>query len=150
VILDREIRLYYGGGTERQLPLHGRPKSVALPGLATLRRDGFTSIRLAADKRQGVLETIPFRLPRPATRLHLNVDCRAGSRLRAEVLDHTTGKTLPGYSLAGCNAITGDHLDTLVTWTRNAILPRTTKLVRLRLELEAGEVAPKLYAFWFN
>ena len=70
--------------------------------------------------------------------------------LRAEVLDDTTGQSLPGYSFAECNAIIGDHLNTPVTWTRNAILPHSTKLVRLRLELESGEVSPKRYAFGFK
>jgi hypothetical protein len=150
VILDREIRLYYGGGTERKPPLNGRPKWISLPGLATLRRDGFTSIRLTSDTQPGSLVTIPFRLSESPRRLHVNVDCPAKSRLRAELLDHATSQPLPGYSLAECQPITGDHLDTPVTWTRNATLPRKTNLVRLRLELQTGAASPKLYAIWFQ
>ena len=150
VILDREIRLYYGGGTERKPPLNGRPKWVGLPGLATLRRDGFTCIRLTSDKQPGSLITIPFRLPQPLTHLHVNVDCPGDSRLRAELLDDRTGRPLPGYSLAECKPITGDHLDAPLKWSKNATLPRTTHLVRLRLELEIGEASPNLYAFWFQ
>ena len=40
VILEREIRLYYGGGTERKPPLDGRPKWVALPGRVHFHRTG--------------------------------------------------------------------------------------------------------------
>ncbi|MAG94412.1 MAG: hypothetical protein CMJ48_11775 [Planctomycetaceae bacterium] len=150
VILDREIRLYYGGGTERKPPLDGRPKWVALPGLATLRRDGFTSIGLVSDKQSGSLVTIPFRLPQPRARLHVNVDCPGKSRLRAELLDAKTGEPLLGYSLAECKVITGDQFDATITWTVNATLPRTTNLVRLHLELQTQENSPKLYAFWFQ
>ncbi|MDP6466318.1 MAG: hypothetical protein QF918_01170 [Pirellulaceae bacterium] len=150
VILDREIRLYYGGGTERKPPLDGRPKWVTLPGLATLRRDGFTSVGLVNDKQPGSLVTIPFRLPKLPTRLHVNVNCAGMSRFRAELLDAKTGQPLSAYSLADCKPITGDHLDTPVAWTRNATLPRTRNLVRLRLELEIGEASPNLYALWFQ
>ena len=62
VVLDREIRLYYGGGSE-QSGRDGVVRWRALPGLATLRRDGFTSIRLDDKQRDGSLVTIPFELP---------------------------------------------------------------------------------------
>ncbi len=155
VILDREIRLYYGGGTERKPPLQGRPKPVCLPGLATLRRDGFTSIGLASEQQRGSLVTIPFRVPRQPTRLHVNVDCPGKSKLRAELLDTKSGKPLPGYSLAECTAITGNQIDATITWKAHRTLPQASNLlneisdVRLRFELVSGVGAPKLYAFWF-
>ena len=150
VILDREIRLYYGGGTERQPPLKGRPREVAQPGLATLRRDGFTSITLENADQPGSLETIPFQLPQQPSRLQVNAHCPARSELRAELIDHSSGKPLPGYSLADCQPITGDQFDATVTWKAGRTLPRTMNSVRLRWELQAADGSLKLHAFWFR
>ncbi len=150
VILDKEIRLYYGGGTERKPPLNGKPKWVCLPGLATLRRDGFTSFQLHGDAKSGSLTTIPFSLPKKISRLHLNVKCPGKSTLRVELLDAKSGEPLPGYSLGEHNPITGDQLDIPVTWKKVVTLPGTNQLVQLRIELEAGDTSPKLYSFRFQ
>lgn len=150
VILDQEIRLYYGGGTERKPPLNGKPLWVALPGLASLRRDGFTSLQLSGNAQSGSLTTIPFSLPKQATRLHVNVRCPGKSRMRAELIDAKTRKPLPGFSLAECEGISGDHIDTVVTWGGKATLPGKSMSVRLRVELVAGEESPNIYAFWFK
>ena len=150
VMLEREIRLYYGGEAERRPPLKGRPKAVTQPGLATLRRDGFTSITLDNDRQPGSLVTIPFQLPQQPSHLQVNANCPARSRLRAELIDHATGKPLPGFSLADCQPISGDQFDVTVTWKAGDTLPRTANLVRLRWELQAVESSPKLHAFWFR
>ena len=156
IILDQEIRLYYGGGTERKPPLNGKAKWVSLPGLATLRRDGFTSLQLAGEAKSGSLMTIPFSLPGKAARLHVNVKCSGKSTLRAELIDAKSGKPLPGYSLAECKEITGDQFDSTITWQSHATLPKSSKQqkdsggVRLRFQLRSDGGSPKLYAFWFD
>ncbi len=150
IILEHEIRLYYGGGSVRRPPLKGRPKDVAQPGLATLRRDGFTSISLSDPRQAGSLVTIPFRLPQHLSSLQVNANCQPRSRLRAELIDHATGKPLPGCSLADCQPITGNQFDHTVSWNPTGTLPRTTGLVQLRWELQAAATSPKLHAFWFR
>ena len=150
IFLEREIRLYYGGGTVRQPPLKGRPRDVAQPGLATLRRDGFTSISLANPRQPGSLVTIPFRLPQHPSSLQVNANCPPRSRLRAELIDNVTGKPLPGCSLADCQPVTGNQFDATIRWNPTGTLPRTTGLVQLRWELQAVESSPKLHAFWFR
>jgi len=150
IVLDEEIRLYYGGGTERKPPLNGKPKWVCLPGLSTLRRDGFTSLQLTKNAQSGSLTTIPFSLPKQTSRLRVNVKCPGKSTLRVELLDAKSGNPLPGYSLAEHNPISGDQLDIPVSWKKNAILPGTNELVQLRIKLETGEASPKLFSFWFQ
>ncbi len=157
IILDREIRLYYGGGTERKPPLNGKPKWVALPGLATLRRDGFTSLQLAGNVQSGSLTTIPFSLPNQVTALHANIKCPGKSTLRAELLDAKSGKPLPGYSLTECKPVTGDRFDSVITWQSRSTLPggstrqkKEQGRVRLRFELSNKGGSPKLHAFWFG
>ncbi len=155
VILDKEIRLYYGGGTERKPPLNGKPKWVALPGLATLRRDGFTSLQLAGNAQSGSLTTIPFSLTEQGARIHVNVKCPDKSALQVEVIDAKSGIVLPGYSLDECHAITGDQFDAAITWDSHGALPKSAQLpneqgdVRLRFHLSGEEGSPKLFAFWF-
>ena len=156
VILEDEIRIYYGGGSE--LERSGGPPSKWLtqPGLATLRRDGFTAIELAKGADEGVVETIPFRPPRGSRTLHVNAHCGPRGSIRAELLDVATGQALPGYSLAECQPVSGDHLDATVIWSSHGTLPGVSELqepngaVRLRFQL-AGDVGfPKLLAFWFD
>jgi hypothetical protein len=57
---------YYGGCNE-PVGRDGKKRWRALPGLATLRRDGFTSLSVRDKKKPGTLQTIPFALPCPAT-----------------------------------------------------------------------------------
>lgn len=145
VFRDDEIRLYYGGGTERR-EAGGAKRWQTLPGLATLRRDGFTSIRLDVKQCRGELTTIPFQLPDQRHQLHLNALCPSGSELRVELLDASTGKSLPGFSSEDCHPIQGDHLDTMVKW-RGQEMPN--RRVRLRFQFRGADQSPRLYAFWF-
>jgi len=156
VMLDDEIRIYYGGGSEMERPGGPPSKWLTQPGLATLRRDGFTAVELADSADKGVVETIPFRPPRQSRTLHVNADCGQRGSIRAELLDATTGQTLPGYSLAECKPVNGDHLGAMVSWRSHDTLPRASALpelngrVRLRFQLTGDVGFPKLYAFWFD
>jgi len=150
VIRDREIRIYYGGGTERSVTDSDQPRWVARPGLATLRRDGFTSIRLAEDQQMGSVETIPFDLSRHPLTLHVNVRCAGGSSLRAELLDAVSDAPLPGYSLEQCQPVTGDQLDAIIRWQTKSTLPTDSTQVRLRFELRRNLNSPRLHALWFR
>jgi len=156
VILDDEIRLYYGGGSEVERPDGPPSKVLTLPGVATLRRDGFTAMELASGADKGVVETISFRPPRQSRTLHVNADCGQHGNIRAELLDATTGQALPGYSLAECKPVGGNHLDATITWRSHGTLPRASAPgqpnggIRLRFQLTGDSGFPKLYAFWFE
>jgi hypothetical protein len=156
IILDDEIRLYYGGGSEVERPGGPPSKWLTQPGLATLRRDGFTAIELADSADKGVIETIPFRPPHRSPTLHVNADCGQRGSIRAELLDVATGQALPGYSLAECKPVSGDHLDATITWRSRGALPRASANrqvdsgIRLRFQLTGDVSFPKLYAFWFD
>ena len=155
VILDDGIRLYYGGGSETERPGGPPSKWLTQPGLATLRRDGFTAIELVGGADQGVVETIPFRPPQSPRTLHVNANCGQRGSIRAELLDATTGQALPGYSFAECEPVRGDNLDATITWRSHGTLPRASALpkrngkLQLRFQLTGDAGSPKLHAFWF-
>ena len=149
VILEHEIRLYYGGGSERREP-DGAKRWQTLPGLATLRRDGFTSIQLTDKQTVGTLATIPCQVPEQATRLHINVDCPEGAEIRVELIDFLTGKPVAGYSIDACQPVTGDQIDAAVLWQGRRTLPPDQVTVALRFRLRTERASPRLYAFWFT
>ena len=149
VFLKREIRLYYGGGSERR-ELGGGKRWQTLPGLATLRRDGFTSIRLADRRTPGTLTTIPCHVPDKATRLHVNVNCPKGAEIRIDLIDARTNKPIAGYSAEACQPVTGDHLDTTIRWRDRPSLPHSHRTVVLSFHLRAKQGTPRLFSFWFT
>jgi len=86
----------------------------------------------------------------------VNADCGQRGSIRAELLDAATGQALPGYSLAECQPVSGDHLDATIVWNSHGTLPRASALqepkgaVRLRFQLTGDVGFPKLHAFWFD
>ena len=154
VITDDQIRIYYGGSTKRPVPPElrarfGSTDVLCLPGLATLRRDGFTAVHLARGRQQGLLETIPFELGHGVRRLCLNVACGAGASVRAEIVDAATGLPLPGYGADNCRPITDDVVSGTVSWASGPDLPAPSAPVRLRVHLQGSPESPRLYAFGF-
>ncbi len=149
VILENEIRLYYGAGSERR-EANGAKRAQSLPGLATLRRDGFTSIQLSKNQTVGTLTTIPCEIPEQATRLHINADCPEGSEIRVELVDLLTDKPVAGYSIDTCQPVTGDRLDAGVLWQGRRKLPPAHMTVALRFRLRTERASPRLFSFWFT
>ena len=154
LILDDEIRIYYGGTTTvpasaEYLAQYGHMNVVVLPGLATLRRDGFTAVHLADGHREGCIETVPFLLGDDVARLCLNVACGDGASVRAEIVDTTTGQPLPGYEADVCDPIAEDAIHRVVSWAGTSALPRPSRPVRLRLLLYGDAHSPCVYAFGF-
>ncbi|MBN1943469.1 MAG: hypothetical protein JW849_09285 [Phycisphaerae bacterium] len=108
VTTDAETLLYYGGaGTER-----GEGHKTCL-GLATLPRDRFQALQPRRLGQPGVVETKPLRI-NPTGELYVNADAQKG-RLVVEVCDFM-GKTIEGFALDDCDAITTDSLDAPVRW----------------------------------
>ena len=153
IILDDEIRLYYGGCSE-PVGRDGKKRWRTLPGLATLRRDGFTSLNVHDKKKPGTLQTIPFDLPRSYA-LYVNFNCPDGATLRVELADVATGQPIPGFAIADSRPLQGDHVRTLVKWKSHNRLPDKiiaagVENVVLRFELQAAHGKAKLYSFWFD
>jgi hypothetical protein len=138
VIVADTLRFYVSG--RQGLPgtaEHG----VCATGLATLRRDGFTS--MDAGDTPGTLTTRPIRF----SGRHLFVNAAVeGGALRVEVLDRE-GRVIAPYSHDECITISSDATKAAVHWRQASDLSRVGDgPVRLRFSLARGS----LYAFWVS
>ena len=110
-------------------------------GLATLRRDGFTS--MGAGREPGELTTRKVRFG--GERLFVNVDA-AGGELAVEVLD-AEGRVVPPLTRENCEPICVDSTIQPITWRGSENLSAVAgKPVRFRFHLRNGS----LYAFWVS
>lgn len=142
-----ELWLYYSAWDGDHL-VFNRDGSLYEPGFvrtgrtarATLRRDGYVS--LDAGKDGGRLVTKPLRFA--GGKLVVNLAAPNGT-LRAELQD-ASGRPLPGFRAADCEAVTGDGVALPVRWRgKSDVRELAGRTVRLRLELINGS----LYAFQF-
>ena len=108
LVVGDELWLYYGGCTRRHHEVGTGQWAI---GLATLRLDGFVSMR--AGEREGWLVTRPEDLPRPA--VCINARVQAGGYVVAELLDRA-GRALPGFARTDACAFTGDAVRHMLTW----------------------------------
>jgi hypothetical protein len=105
-------------------------------GLATLRRDGFTS--MDADADGGTLTTRPVKFS--GKHLFVNLDAPAGE-LRVDVL------TKAGKVVLFSEPMRGDKTRLAVTWKNaKSLSALANQPVRFRFHLQNG----KLYAFWVS
>lgn len=88
-----------------------------------------------------------FNLTSPASaKLTVNAVCYRGGRLRAEILDASTGSVVPGYSLNQSTPFEGDSVEAAMQWISNtkqsegSLLPPA---VKIKFEL----VKTRLYGF---
>ena len=108
----------------------------------TLRLDGFASLH--ADYAAGEMLTTPLTFT--GSGLHLNFATGAAGSLAVEIQD-AGGQPVPGFTLAECNAITGDDTDRTLTWKSGAnVSALAGKTVRLRWVLKDADV----FAFCFQ
>ncbi|MSU72455.1 MAG: hypothetical protein EXS43_08950 [Opitutus sp.] len=114
---------------------------MCVTGLATLRRDGFVSMR--ADELTGTLTTRPVQF----SGSHLFVNTAAPqSELQAEILEEN-GKVIQPFSRANSIAMTGDQTLVPMKWRGTADLSTLAgKPVRFRFYLTKGS----LYFFWVS
>lgn len=108
-------------------------------GLATLRLDGFVSLR--AGSTTGTITTTPLE---PHGILTVNAIIRG--ELKAAVLD-ADGNSLAGFGLEECEPLQGDSLRQVVRWRGNrttADLP-AGRTVQFKFTLREGD----LFAYWF-
>lgn len=150
VVLDSEIRIYYGGGRTDDVPAADRarrgPRALTfLPGLATLRRDGFTRVGLREGLTEGLLRTLPFVLDEPCW-LSLNAACDESRRLHVEVRQADTRAALDGFAADESTPITGDGIYLLVTWGNRTHLPAGVPL-QLVFHFRGDTAGPQLFAY---
>jgi hypothetical protein len=108
-----ELYFYYGGfdGT------HNAERATACVGLATLRLDGFCSLRAGPDEGWLISRREPFRVPR----VTINARTAADGYVLAELLDRQD-RIIPGFGRAECVPFRGDAVRHRLTW-RTETLP---------------------------
>ena len=129
--------IFYCGMSERFG--HDDPRGLMGIGLATLRLDGFVSLR--AGQAEGSVETKPFELV--GSRLELNLEAPTGE-LRVEVLD-AGGDPIPGFTRNETQPLANaDGLRLQAAWQGQAGLGALIgREIRLRFYLRDA----RLYAF---
>lgn len=143
LVVDDQIRLYYLGANmghcTRILPTTKPYHSLGV-GLATLRLDGFASLRATAKSGEFTTKPISIR----GDRLQINALCAAEGSIKVELLD-STGKPIPGFSVDDCESFTGDSIRHSVSWRGNTSIPELSGPIRLRAVLSSAD----LFAFQF-
>ena len=113
-------------------------------GLATLRRDGFVSMR--AGNKEGFLTT--EKLSFDGKYFFVNADVKAkGAQLKVELLD-ADGNPIPGFTKRDCVVMRGaDKTKQLIKWKGKQDLTELAgRTIRAKFYLTRGD----LYAFWIS
>ena len=138
VVLEKEIRFYYGGaenpwtfGKEPTIWKTTKKKPITGIGLATLPLDRFAGIRPIEKVGQVTLRPLPLSGLKKIT---LNADASAGS-VRVELLSEE-GYRIPGFTKADAVPLTSDDLAHEARWKdkQPGDYPAGRCLVRVHLE----------------
>lgn len=142
VVLDDEIRFYFGGA-ENPWGFGGQPQEWGskkkMPqtgiGLATLPRDRFAGLKPL--ERIGQITLKPRSL---AGVKSITVNTSAvKAAVRVELLD-PEGYRIPGFTKADAVPITGNHLRQAATWKEHDLSKLPAGEVMIRLHLDRAEV----------
>jgi len=108
----------------------------------TLRLDGFVSAQATASGGELVTKPLIFE----GNRLSINFETGGPGELKAE-LQNPDGTPVPGFALADCFPVFGDHIDVPVSWKGKGtdVGALAGKPVRIRFTLKDAD----LYAFQF-
>ncbi len=110
-------------------------------GVAFLRRDGFAS--MDSSEKPGTLLTRPLTFS--GSQLFVNT-AAAGGTLRVEIRDQS-GKVIPPYTLANCQAITSDSTLAHISWKGKKNLDDLKgQVIRFQFTLSNAS----LYSFWVS
>jgi len=101
------LYFYYGGW----VGAHNNPKAKANIGLATLRLDGFCSMRAGSEEGWFISRREPFRVPKVA----INAKTREKGYVVAEILDKNNNP-LAGFGRDDCVPFTGDSTHHVLEW----------------------------------
>lgn len=150
IVEGKDLWVYYSG---TDLTLAGGD-GVSSMGRARLRTDGFAKVALESGHSEGYLETIPFVTGNiDQARLVVNLERRESGKgsLRVEILDAATKRTITGYSVAECRAISEDGIELPVSWINHADL-RGVEAERIcfRFHLSGENNSPRLCSFGFE
>ncbi len=151
VRLENELRFYYSGFSGESPKLCGSQRGSYFSsnamyaggstGFATLRLDGFASMR-AAEKGGTLLTRKLLASPGPGA-LHVNCASPKGE-LRVEALG-PEGSPVPGCELESSVPFQGDSTDAVMRWREREALPADGETpFQLRFHLRGGS----LYSFW--
>jgi len=138
-VVDDKLYFYYmaASGIDKQ----NQPGVYAgiTINLATLRRDGFASMRAGGTEKMLLTRPVTFS----GTRLFVNTDCPEG-HIKVEVCSED-GTPLPGFTKDLCKPISTDSTKTMVEWRGHPTLDRHNDgPLRFRFHLAGGD----LYSFW--
>ena len=101
-----------------------------------LRVDGFVSVNAPAKGGEFTTRALRFS----GNRLEMNFSTSVAGSVRVEIQD-AGGRPLPGYALADCPEIFGDHLERVVHWEKGPdVGPLSGKPVRLRFVMKDADL----------
>jgi hypothetical protein len=108
----------------------------------TLRLDGFASVNAPLAGGEFITKAITFS----GKELEINYSTSAAGQMRVELQDKA-GNALPGFTLADCEPIWGDHIGRIVKWKGGAdVSAHESKPVRIRFEMSDAD----LFSIKFN
>ena len=143
---EDEIKVYYSGYRFSETELVEGEHAC---GLATLRLDGFTHVRLEDDRDEGVVTTISVDRGTAAD-LIVNAICGDGSKIAVELLDPENGEPLPNFTRKDCTVIRTDSLTHRVNWGGRSLKDLTNDSFQIRFYLSGSNASPELYSFEFH
>ncbi len=138
---------YYYSGSATTIGFFEEWISVPMfTGLATIRRDGFVSLKVEKDSRAGWFTTIPLQATGTSLQLEINAQrlSRGEGRILVELLEE-------GSTVARSSAVSADGVEVPVLWPyggQNLSLPTGRESLQLRFRLEGQ--AQQLYSFTFK
>ena len=123
-------------GNDRELSVYATEAYYAGPGgrlrRFTFRTDGFVSVHAAGE---ATLITKPLTFA--GSKLALNIASRGHTRVE---LQDAGGKPLPGFTLADCVPLVGDHIEQAVSWKGASLAALAGQPVRLRFQLQDADL----------
>ena len=140
-VVDDTLYFYYmaASGVDKQ----GRPgvyTGITI-NLATLRRDGFASMRAGAEEATLLTRPVIFS----GKYLFVNVDNPDGV-LAVEACSEE-GAPLPGFSKTDCLPVSANRTQTMIRWNGNRTLAEHAgRAIRFSFSMTRGD----LYAFWVS
>ena len=129
------IKMWYGGSSATHSGREDSSRSGI--GMATLRKDGFASLKAGAE--EGIITTKRLKNFHGVFRVNANA---ADGWLKVELLG-ADRKVLAGFSREDCNVIKVDDTDIQVTWKQHKEIPVLTGDIYIRFILKNAS----LYSF---
>lgn len=131
IIVEDKLYFYLSGRR-----LEGT-NEITSTGLATLRRDGFASMKGTGELLTGKLKF---------TGEHFFVNANIKGELRVELLN-ADGSAISGFAKADCKPLTGGGVKQKVEWNGNSTLASLKdKNIKVRFYITDGEI----YSFWIS